>query len=337
MCASSGIFYGMKPIEYDNSGNKPDAKVTFIFDEIEGEDMPELDDLILNVGTAEHEDGCFYRVVNIVDDTIETTRLTLQGTGGGGGGPSGPSAGGSFSLSIIGTTAKVYSSTATSLPITFKGYYNGTEENRIAQVKFTKRGETEPFYVYTDGVDFNVEKTLDLFPYMNMFGTTRTTVTIAIQDLYGNERSTNFTVQMVELALKATKEELLYSNTSSYMYSCNLAGATSGVSNKKITYTFYREGNLNTPVDIQYRELSISDEGDIQKDLDLSKLSHGVYVLEVVATAMIGASNTTLYSNKLTHKIGRFNIVDNTPLLMIKTPEVTEQYTNIPVHYLLVT
>lgn len=345
MCASSGIFYGRKPIEYDNSGNKPDPKVTFVFSldesvsEIEGPDKPELDDLILNVGTAEFEDGCFYRVVNVAEDSIETTRLTLQGTGGGGGGSSSGGSSANFSITVVGTTSKAYSSTATTMPITFKGYYNGTEENRIAQVKFTKRGDTEPFYIYTEKeLPFNENNTLDLFPYKALFGSTRTTVTVAVQDLYGNERSTNFTVQIVELSLKASKDELLYSMETSYLYECTLAGATSGVSNKQITYTFYDEDNLTTPRLTIVEDLDVSHEGSTQKLLNLSTLSHGVYVLKVLASAVIGSSNTTLYSNELTHKIGRFDTSSTgNPLLLIKVPDVTEQYTNIPVHYLLVT
>jgi hypothetical protein len=271
MCASSGMFYGKKPIEYDNSGNKPDPNVTFAFNEdeelseIEGSDRPEVNDLILNVGTPEYEDGCFYRVINVTDDTIETIRLTLQGTGGGGGG--GGTGGGTvnFTINLIGSTSKAYSSTTTKMPITFKGNYNGAEENKISQVKLTRRGDIEHFYVHTEEMAFNTEHTLDLFQLINLFSTTKTTVTIAIQDLYGNERSTNFTVQLAELALKATKEDLLYTTNSELVYTCNLSGATSGVSNKKITYTFYDENNLKEPILTQVREMSTSEEGDIQK------------------------------------------------------------------------
>ena len=52
MCAASGFFYGTKEIEYDNSGIAPDPKVTFFFEEIEGDDVPEIDDLILNTAGA---------------------------------------------------------------------------------------------------------------------------------------------------------------------------------------------------------------------------------------------------------------------------------------------
>jgi hypothetical protein len=132
MCATSGFFYGIKEIEYDNSGVTPNPNVLFYLDEIEGEDIPEVDDLILN------KDGCFYRVKAVAEDGLETLRLTLQGTGGGtgggGGGTDGPS--GSFSLSIVGGKNKVYASTATEMLITFKANYNGTDNNVISRVAF---------------------------------------------------------------------------------------------------------------------------------------------------------------------------------------------------------
>lgn len=85
MCATSGFFYGTKEIEPDNSGNEISPYVEFYFNEIEGEDIPEVDDLILNV------DGCFYRIqgVDKESEVLETKRLTLQGTGTGGGGSGG--------------------------------------------------------------------------------------------------------------------------------------------------------------------------------------------------------------------------------------------------------
>ena len=336
MCANSGIFYGHKPIEYDNSGNKPDPDVVFSIDDIEGDDLPEKDDLILNIGTDEFPDGCFYRVNNVVDDIFETTRLTLQGTGGGGGGSSSGGSSANFSISIVGDKAKVFSSSADAMNISFKGYYNGTEENRITQVSFTKKGEDEPFYTVNKDLPFNEEHSIDLINHMNQFNFTSTTVIMAVQDLYGNQRSTNFTVQIVELVIKPTKDPLLFSSSSNFIYSCHLAGATSGVQDKKLIFNFYEEQNLNKVVYTQTKDLAVHDEGTVQTNLDLSSLSHGVYVVKVTATAKIRASSdNVLSSNELIHKIGHF--VKNDPLLMISTPEVTEQYTNIPVYYLLVT
>jgi hypothetical protein len=180
MCASSGIFYGKKGIRYDNSGIKPNPNVTFIFSvnenesEIEGLDKPELDDLILNVGTPELEDGCFYRVVRINENNIETTRLTLQGTGGGGGG-GGSVPGGSTNFTIsMASQLFTFPSTATEMNVSFRGNYNGDQENAIMSVRFHKSGEAEPFYIYTGDMPFNEYVPIDLYEYRHLFAETKT-------------------------------------------------------------------------------------------------------------------------------------------------------------------
>lgn len=332
MCATSGFFYGIKEIEYDNSGILPDPNVIFYFDEIEGSDIPEEDDLILN------KDGCFYRVKNVAEDGLETMRLTLQGTGGGGGGGTGggPSSGGSFSISVTDGKAKTYASTATTMPIKFTGHYNGTDGNIISSVAFQRKGDSEPFYAVDQQMAFNQEQTIDIFKYKHLFNTNKTTVTMYVYDLYGTERSTNLTVQIVDLELAKTKDDIISSFSNSYTYSCQLIGATSGVSDKKLTYLLYTEDNFYSPIAEYEKNLNATEEDEIQHALDLSGLPHGVYVLKVQASAKIIGSTTVLTSNTLTHKIARFDSNSHDPLLMVYLPEVTEQYTNIPVKYMLV-
>ena len=83
-----GVFYGKKDIHKNDSGGQQDPVVYFnLTKDIEGNRLPQVNDLILN------SDGCFYRVENVISAVdVKTKRLTLQGTGGGGGtDPSGPS------------------------------------------------------------------------------------------------------------------------------------------------------------------------------------------------------------------------------------------------------
>jgi hypothetical protein len=149
MCASSGIFYGTKKIYYDNSGETPSPDVDFSFSlEIEGDEIPEVDDLILN-GEG---DGCFYRVLSIIGDTVSTKRLTLRGGGGGGGSEGGEAQGKPhYSLGII-TTNPTYSSEADKMPFRFKANYAGTAEDYITKVSIHRGSqelgtfETTPFY-----------------------------------------------------------------------------------------------------------------------------------------------------------------------------------------------
>lgn len=131
MCESKGFYYGKKVINYPTDGTTPVKEVDFIFSneelvsEIEGTNLPEIDDLILNIGTSENPDGCFYRVESITADELSeqtilhSIRLTLQGTGGGGGGtgPGEPSM--NFTVNLVGSKKKVFSSQATELSIEF--------------------------------------------------------------------------------------------------------------------------------------------------------------------------------------------------------------------------
>ena len=331
MCATSGFFYGIKEIEYDNSGIMPDPNVVFYLDEIEGDDIPEVDDLILN------KDGCFYRVKNVAEDGLETVRLTLQGSGGGGGGGSGgggESTGGSFSISIVDGKAKTYASTATTMPVKFKANYNGTDGNVISQVAFKRKGDENPFYTVDKVMAFNEEHSIDIFDYKHLFNSNKTTVTVYVYDMYGTERSTSITVQIVDLELRKTKDDLIASYSNTYTYSCQLIGATSGVTDKKIVYTLYNENNVK--VSEQTKELAAAEEDEIQFGLNLTTLPHGVYTLTVQASAQIAGTLTVLPSNTLTHKIAKFEEGSHENLLMVYLPEVTEQYTNIPAQYMIV-
>ena len=95
---------------------------------------------------------------------------------------------------------------------------------------------------------------------------------------------------------------------------------------------------MTTPViPAQIRTLNASEEGNRTTTLDLSNLQHGSYVLKVDASAKISGSTATIHSNTLVHKIAKFDAANGSPILQVITPEKTEQYTNIPMSYLLTT
>ena len=79
MGGSSGIYYGNRSLTEDE---KYGDEVFFSFtpEQIEGDNMPTVDDLILNI-----PDGGFYRVLSSGDIEISTQRLAISGSGGGGG------------------------------------------------------------------------------------------------------------------------------------------------------------------------------------------------------------------------------------------------------------
>ena len=92
---NSGIFYGSRQLSDDE---KYGEEVFFSFtpDEIDGNSIPAVDDLILNI-----PDGGFYRVLNVSNQDIQTQRLVIAGGGGTGGSGSGPVNEGTLQVNFV--------------------------------------------------------------------------------------------------------------------------------------------------------------------------------------------------------------------------------------------
>lgn len=76
---NSGIFYGSRQLTDDEKYGE-EVFFNFVPEEIDGNSIPAVDDLILNI-----PDGGFYRVLAASNQVIETQRLMIAGGGGSGG------------------------------------------------------------------------------------------------------------------------------------------------------------------------------------------------------------------------------------------------------------
>ena len=76
---NSGIFYGNRQLTDDEKYGE-EVFFNFVPEEIDGNSIPAVDDLILNI-----PDGGFYRVLAASNQIIETQRLVIAGGGGSGG------------------------------------------------------------------------------------------------------------------------------------------------------------------------------------------------------------------------------------------------------------
>lgn len=97
MGGSSGVFYGNK---YLTDEEKYGDQIIFYFlhTDIDGNSLPAIDDLILNI-----PDGGFYRVLEINSTDIQAQRIAISGGGSGGGGGTGggPSNEGSLVINYV--------------------------------------------------------------------------------------------------------------------------------------------------------------------------------------------------------------------------------------------
>lgn len=341
MCGGINIYYGIKEIEYENSGQMPDPNVTFQIHELEKQEWPLPNDLILN------SDGCFYRVDTVAEEGIATVRLTLQGTGGGGGGgntPGDSTGSASYSINVV-PLNNTFSSQAEEMIISFQGIASAETETYISRVAFTMgaaESENNPaFYeesgYYAIGTLANPKiHTVDLVKYKDLFGSSTKTLYLNTTDVYGTVRSKKFTIQVVDLTLTEYEDVIIKSNEDIFSYSCTIGGAKSGITNKKLVVSLYSEDNLTAPV-IPPQEIAIENSynGTKVSQLNLTNLNHGVYVLQVQMQANISGSDLVIYSNVLTHKLIRFVSGSSNALFAVNIPNKIEQYTNATMSFMV--
>lgn len=327
MCAAKGFYYGQKNIEYDNSGNEPDPVVDFYKDEIEGGKLPEVDDLILNI------DGCFYRVTNILDEeTVRTNRLTLQGTGGGGGGGGTGDPTANLRISQYGGSTKYFSQEAKVAELGVVAYSSDTT-NYISGVECSFDNNFNDIFLSISNLTHALEKPyyVNIASQLSNISSRGTKVYLRVTDKYGSTRSVNYSVYIASLQLTTTQPTLFGITDNILDYRCVIGGSTN-LDSRAIEYELYDANDRKVFSTTQ--ELESNQIGSISKKIDISTVTHGDYTLKVRMVGVV--SGTTITSNELVHKVLRYQEAVGQPIFSALIPDTAEQYTDIPIQYLLV-
>ena len=323
MGGSTGIFFGTKEIEYPDDGNTPDPNVEFQLDEVEGNRLPLVNDLILNI------DGCFYRTVeHLSENSVLTNRLTLRGGGTGGGSVDGAS----LRINITSPSNGYYSLEATSMIINI--YANSSDSsNYISNIECSLDSKFEDVF-FTKTVQIPMDKTypLDLIEYKNLFGEVAKRLYVRVTDKYGVVRSNYLLITLTALNLSTKEPSILQAKENVFEYRCSVDG-NNNITDKQIEYHFYDENNNEIFEAYQTHILETITTDNITKDLSVTNLPHGSYTMKVVLTGTIGGA--AIRSNELIHKVVRYYALIGQPIFSYLIPEVTEQYIDIPVKYLL--
>lgn len=338
MSSSKGYFYGNKDIILDDSGAEQESEVLFSLEDedIEGDRLPELDDLILNI------DGCFYRVIEVREDeqTVLTTRLTLQGsgTGGSGSGGGGGTTGTNFRITASGGT-KVFPAEAKSISLTFQASDTLDETNYIEVIECAWDSDFTDVFVLMDNLNYPLSSEkrtfeVDITSQLSKFNTyTEKAVYLRVTDKYGTQRSNKaspYKVKLANLQITTTMADLFSVATDSFDYVCKLSSGA-GFDTRTITYTLYNEQDIS--VYVQEKELT-SSETSTTKTIDLSDIQHGTYTLKVQLTGTIGTAKVE--SNILTHKLLRYQDSVAQPIFAVMIPEEIQQYAVTTITYLMV-
>ena len=319
------ILYGKRTIDYVDNGRAPDPNVSFDYKDLEDPtEFPQIGDLILN------SDGCFYRISNIENSQILTTRVTLQGSGSTSGG--GSSSTGTWDIYNTEYSTQVFASSAKTMILPFGTNYNGTDDNYIVKYKIEYTNEPKTVITEKSGlkIKFNeINRDIDIVNYKHLFDEYGTEVTLWVYDKYGVAREARFTIAIAELALEPYGENSILTSKD---FTCMIMGGTTGVSNKTIFYEFY---DLNHP-DNKIGELNRenvpdpSRTGEYNFNLNVSNLNHGIYLLKIWSEISLSNSADSIKSNILNYTFVN-SIIEDSPLFAVSIPRTAEAYTEIPI------
>lgn len=347
MGGNSGVYYGNRTF-VENETNTGETDFVFNMDEkhIEGDQIPNLNDLILNI-----PDGGFYRVVNVYGKRITGRRLAVSGSGSDG--PAGP--GGSTSAKPLITPEALgtwYFKLNDTNNMKIKFSCSSTVDdgkNYIANIKYyfgTETKEETVNYKFGEIIAFDISK------YLKSFNTTQENLLqVEVTDAYGNKSyKKDFYFRLIELTLKSDASSIVKVNKNGgsfeeYQYSCKPIGG-SGLENlyieillsplnnpNRILYTEKKKiTNTNTsyPFPIKFNEIK-DNEGRLI-------IEHGVYLLTARFCATIPLSNPTRIetSNEQYVQLAIYDEAIGTPLIVTDFKDSSiMQYDQFVMKYLI--
>ena len=330
MGGNSGIYYGDRVI----TDEEKDSEITtFVFtsDEIEGEQTPNVDDLILNI-----PDGCFYRIIYVGDSgNVTGERLTIAGSGS----SSGPGGTGSSAIAIIDTQtgSRYFVSGEKEMIISFRCNSTMTTDNKIESVQLRRGGKDLLPMPDTTGYAFGDVISINIAPYANELTTDgANTITAVVTDSYGTEAKKNFTCYLVDLGLSSDLG-VIYKmvDGNQILYPCVPSGGA-GLDNRYIRITV--ESTDNPGLYVVDKTFDVKSTGNtITIPIDVADtFSHGVYELKAAFCAKISADQT-VSSPQISHQIIFYETSVNTPLIAAHVPSTKiSQYDSTVVTYMII-
>ena len=339
------FYYATKLVVYEDTGMMPDPNVTFEYDEILNSEFIQVNDLILNIGTEEAQDGCFYRVVKIEDDLIETLRITMRGGGGGFGDTGSSDVVGKPTFTIphkYPSSLLHISSTSDKAQIGFQANSSDPIGNYITRIEGSFSNDVDDqdskFFTLENlmhpiGVDYYI----DLVPHLDRIKQqlnpkdNTTKIYLHIYDAYDEKpKKPYYDIKIVELRATTTESSMLSDVGGTCLYDLIPSGSNA-LTRYGAKFEYYNsKGQLAYSQEKNVPASSFNTA--VTFELAQDSLPNGVYSLKVSLIGYIGA--TAITSNTLTHTLIH-QVEDGDPLLGVVLPSKFEQYADFKIEYLL--
>lgn len=345
MGGNSGVYYGNRTFA-ENETNTGETDFVFNMDEnhIEGDQVPNVNDLILNI-----PDGGFYRVIDVYGKLITGRRLAVSGVGGGeGGGGTGPTSQRPLiSPAVLGTQYfKLDDIEGMKINFTCSSPIDDGR-NYIASIKYYFGNQDNPEQVVN--YKFGEQITFDISKYLNIFSSSgRNTLQVEVIDAYGNKSlKQSFYFYLIELILNSDATpitKITKGDTNPYKYPCKPMGGA-GLENlfiklklsplnnpQQVLYTEQRNiknVNTNYNFDIDFNSIVNSDGESI--------IEHGVYLLTAQFCGNVPLTNNIIASNEQNVQIAIYDNEVGTPLIAtnFKNGSIM-QYSQFSLQYMII-
>lgn len=294
---NSGIYYGSRELAEDEINVE---KIDFEFNiatQIDGDQIPNLDDLILNL-----PDGGFYRVIELYETTLIGRRIAVSGSGDSPGGGGGSSFKPVIQPVVKGTQYFVATDTQ-NMKIQFYCTSNlETENNYIQTVKYYFGKQVrEDNTTYEFGKDSIIS--FDISKEIGYFSTsTANTLKVEVIDVNGNmSYQKSFDFYLIELKLSSDADSIKKVDLGSlYNYPCTPQGGV-GTTSMYLDFSLAPQSNQSNHI-WEYQRPITNVNTNYATTIELStekipKLAHGTYLLTVRFCGIIASNGKIVSSN----------------------------------------
>lgn len=344
MGGNSGVYYGNRQPLTGEEDLESKLFNFVISSEIEGDTVPSVDDLILNI-----PDKSFYRVRQVVidDDLLIGEKLAIAGgSGGGGGSGSGGVVPGMARPTIkdLQFNKKYYSlNKLDDMKITFKSDSLSAENNYIDHVEYQLNNTQIIDYTH---YQFGEEILFDFSKYINELNTAggNNTLAIVVEDAFQNRSQVNvsssFLFYILNPTLNTNEESILKVSSAApglqYTY-IPTGGAASGSLERYLEVTIASSKNPTNPIYFTSKKFtSLNDELSISIDFSEFSATHGTYILQAIYRIKIADIDDVIDSNILQHQVIYLEQGNKEPVLATSFISKTiQQYSKYEMDYMI--
>lgn len=341
MGGNSGVYYGNRePLEGEE--DLESTEFNFIISlEIEGDTVPNVDDLILNT-----PDKSFYRVRQVFaeDDYLIGEKLAIAGGSGSGGSGSVTPGMARPTIQNLQSNMKYYSaSKPETMKIVFQGSSLSAENNYIDHVEY-QLGST-PIIDYTQ-YQFGEDIVFDFSKYIDQLNTSggNNTLTVLIEDAFQNRSqigvSSKFLFYILNPVLKTNEESILKVSSDApglqYTY-IPTGGSASGSLERYLEVTIASSENPTNPIYFNSKKFtSLNDELSISIDFSEFSATHGTYILQAIYRVKVVDTGDFIDSNVLQHQVIYLEEGNREPVLATSFISGSiQQYTKYLMDYMI--